>query len=714
VSVFHRRDFLRAVVVAAGPGVVAGCGSGDDESVAADARRFFPQSVASGDPRPTSVVLWTRAADAELGDVDLLLELEVAFDSGFERRVELGEGSGLTLVALAAAGGAVKVRVENLEPGTTYYYRFAYTRDGQRHVSRTGRTRTAPDPESDLPVRFAVVSCQDYAGKYYHVLRHAAEQELDFVVHLGDYVYETTADPSFQSPTPEREVTLSDPGAAIPRGEGLAARSLGNYRDLYRIYRSDPDLQRLHERFPLLAVWDDHEFSNDSYGANATYSSGRENELDLERRLNADRAWFEYMPVDYVEPPARPLDETRTFPDDFSIYRRFVFGRHLELVLTDLRRFRPDHVVPEDGFPGAVFLEESAAEELLGELPDDAVSYLDIDAEEHAELRDTLRSAAAALAFDPERIAGLLSIPWIDGVLAASGEPPVDDAGAEYERGYAYHQLLKTDEYSSMGSRYLVSERPFRALALQKFVASDGASESLMGPSQRAWFIETLKASDRTWKVWGNEYTLMQRVIDLRGVTIAPEQFQVRIVLTAEDWDGAPNERDRLLDELRDVQNLVVFTGDLHAVFAGTPYPAGDEAARVVEFVTGSVSSTTWLRAITRTIESDPTIPPEAALIAQLVGSLLVDTEKRPNPHIGYLDLERNAYAVVSAGPEALESTLYLIEDGEIPKPPGALAKPLAELFRAEEFRVPVGERELERKILDRFRRWDRETMKWV
>jgi alkaline phosphatase D len=711
---FLRRDFLRAVVAVAGPSVAVGCGGSDEPPAESDSARFFPQSVASGDPRPTSVVLWTRVTDPDLVDADLLVELEVALDAEFASRISLGAGPTLAIVAQAQAGGTLKARIEALAPGTVYYYRFSYVRGGERITSRTGRTKTAPDPESDVPVRFAVVSCQDYGGKYYHVLRHAALQPLDFVVHLGDYVYETTSDPSFQNPTSEREVQFSQPEQAIPRGDGLAARSLENYRDLYRTYRSDPDLQRLHELFAVLPVWDDHEFSNDAYGANATYTEGRENEQDLERRANADRAWFEFMPVDYAEPPARPLAADQPFPGNFQIYRSFVFGRQLELVLTDLRRFRPDHLVPEDAFPGAVFLEQAEAEALLGEVPDDALSYLDIDAGENEELRAELRAVAPGLGFNPERIAGLLSIPWINGLLEASGGSPLDDSESDHERGYAYHQLLKQQEFSSFGSRYLLAEAPFRALAKKKLAESDGGSERLMGGEQRAWFVQTLRASTRTWKVWGSEFTLMQRVIDLRPVTIAPEELQVRIVLNGDDWDGAPNERDSLLGELRDVSNLVVFSGDLHAVFAGTPYAAEDPAARVVEFVTGSVSSTTWLPAIRREIESNPSVPPEAALIAGLVGILLTDDDSRPNPHIGYLDLERNGYAVANAGPDALETTIFLIESDDVRKPPAELEGPLEQRFEAVEFRVPAGESELEQKIAGEWRRWDREMMKWV
>jgi alkaline phosphatase D len=259
---FDRREFLRAVVAVAGP-VVAGCGDGDGAPSSPKSARFFPQSVASGDPRPTSVVLWTRVFDPE-ADGSISLELEVALDPDFSEIVEFDEATALELETDEAADHCVKVRLENLKPATTYHYRFSYVRGDERHVSRIGRTRTAPEPDADVTVRFAVVSCQDYSGKYFHVLRHVAEQELDFFVHLGDYVYETIDDPTFQDPTRERRVLFRNPEEAHPRGTDgsrLAARSFGNYCDLYRTVRTDPDLQRLHERFAMIAVWDDHEFS---------------------------------------------------------------------------------------------------------------------------------------------------------------------------------------------------------------------------------------------------------------------------------------------------------------------------------------------------------------------------------------------------------------------------------------------------------------------
>lgn len=708
-----RRRFLAAIATAATGQTLVAC-NGDPPPDPVDAALYFPQSVASGDPRPESVVLWTRYLDPDGGD-EAELELEVSRDVDFSDRVELDGAPRLSLVARADADFCVKVRVTELEPGTTYYYRFSASLTGERRVSRTGRTRTAPAPDADTPVRFAVISCQDYGGRYYHVLAHLAEQDVDFVVHLGDYVYETTGDPSFQEGSAERQVVFGDESSAIDRDGYFAARSLDNYRDLYRVCRSDRDLQLVHERFPIIAVWDDHEFSNDSHGAESTYLDGREPELDLERRRNADQAWFEYMPVDFDSAPSRAFEPELQFPDDFAIHRSFVFGRHVELVMTDLRRYRPDHLVAEDAFPGAVFADANALAEVRLDEPEYEVPYVDVGTFAGGVYRDALRELAVDLDFDASRVDGLLSIPWINSTLEGAGrsEPAAISEGDAEGRGYAYHQLLKTAPYGSLGARYLVAERPFHALSAVRFRESDGGSERLMGESQRAWFLETMRASTRSYKVWGNGFTLMSRAIDLSGVTIAPPEMQQRLLITAEDWDGAPNERDELLGALAGVDDIVVFSGDIHAFFAGTPHERGAPDTPVVEFVCGSVSSTTWARGIESAIEQEPSIPPGTALLARAVGNLLVDSDRRPNPHLAHSDLEKNGYALVEADGERLSTTFYAVDPLVLVEPQSALAEPLDSYFDAIEFRVPRGSRALERRTGDAWERWDPEAFSW-
>jgi alkaline phosphatase D len=218
----------------------------------------------------------------------------------------------------------VKVRVtaRALKPWRTYYYRFIVGGT----ASRTGRFRTLPAPGAALAgLRFGYISCQDYTNGYYTALRHLANEDIDFVVHLGDYIYETTADSSFQG-AQVREIAL--PGGAT------RAETLADYRALYKTYRTDPDLQRLHERFTMIQIWDDHEFANDSYGAYDTDSEDEAANHAPERKLASVRAWSEYSTAGArFDPAGGPTGA-------ITIYRTLRFGGLMDLVLTDERTYR--------------------------------------------------------------------------------------------------------------------------------------------------------------------------------------------------------------------------------------------------------------------------------------------------------------------------------------------------------------------------------------
>ena len=721
---FARRRFLELTLVSAGSvlgPVACGTDAGRPRRIL-DTDLAFPQSLASGDPRPDSVVLWTRIVDPALPGADLELSLELAEDDAFTRIVSLDGRASRSVRALTEFDHCVKTRVTGLMAGTQYFYRFSYEGADARASTRVGRTKTAPAEDADENVRFAVVSCQDYAGKYFHAHRHLASQEVDFVVHLGDYIYETTADPSFQVQNPERSVSFTNPDEALTLHSGStsfqAARSLGNYRDLYRLYRSDPDLQAVHERFPLIVIQDDHEFSDDCHGAVATYTDGREDESETPRRLAADQAWFEYMPVDLGQAPSRDWDGQQPFPDELRYYRSFVFGRHLELVMTDLRRYRPDHLVPEDAFPGAVFLEQTPLTALSGALPDDAIAYVDLEHYAGGVYQAALQAGASQLGFQSESLTGATSVPFINQALTTLGlatPPPIDPDQMGLERGYAYHQLLKTEEFSRIGARYVVAAKPFNALAKAKFQATGGKSEQLMGEAQRAWFLQTMKASTRTFKVWGNEVCLMPRHIDLTRVTLAPPSLRQEIAISAEDWDGFPNERAQLLAELSAQDNVIIVSGDLHCFFAGTPYVSGAPTQRVVEFVTGSLTSTTWQDGLKALAVSSPNLPPETQFIAAAVGTLLVDPATRPNPHLAWQNLADNGYAVFGVGAERLTARLFAVPTAVVATAPQDLPGELAALFTEQAFEVDAGAADLFRTGDKGLReRWDIETMSWV
>jgi alkaline phosphatase D len=683
-----------------------------------ESARYFPQSVASGDPRPGSIVLWVRLEDAERPKADAQLQLRFARDEGLTDVVPL-TADALALEVRAEDDHCVTVRVSGLDPATTYYYRFYYpTQDGLA-VTKVGRTRTAPALDAEAEPKFAVICCQDFSGKYFHVARHVAEQELDFVLHLGDYVYESVDDPTFQTPTRDRTVKLSAPDEALELRRGdrtfTVAQSLSNYRDLYKRYRSDPDLQALHERHPVIAIWDDHEFSDDSHGDVATYSDGREDEASPERRAAADRAWSEFMPVDWVTAPVGRYDAKADFPDNFTVYRSFIFGKHLELLLTDLRRFRPDHLIAEDAPPGAIFLTQSELDALVGSIPDDTVPYVDIETFADGAYRDALAENAAALDIDEARLRGNISAVWINLALEQLGDDaplePIDVASPELELGYAYHCLLKTSSYSRVGSRYAVAVQPLEALAAKRWSETDGQSERLMGDKQREWFLKTLADSKRTFKIWGSEIALQSRHIDLSGIASAPPELQRLITISAEDWDGFPNERRALLTELHRAGNVVILSGDLHCFFAGTPYVEGDEETRVVELTTGSVSSTTWLDGIGGSLTEDGSVPMDVQTLVQNIGALLADPLHRPNPHLAYQELGRNGYSLIEVNEEQVAMTLYSIATEVVATPPEELSEPLDELFEQVRFRTRAGSAELEREVDGEFLTWSREKM---
>jgi alkaline phosphatase D len=515
-----------------------------------------------------------------------------------------------------------------------------------------------------------------------------------------------------------RAVVFRRPEEALDLGGGrLVARSVDNYRDLYRTYRSDPDLQRLHESFPMIAIWDDHEFSNDCHGATATYEEGRRDELDLQRRAAADQAWFEYMPLDDAVGPATPFAAEEAFPENFAIYRGFVFGQHVELVMTDVRRYRPDHVVPEDAFPAAIFATEDEVLQSEGELPvTEPVPCVDIASyEEHAAF---LRAHAETLGFRADAVAGLLSVEGVNALIEQAGDPlapPPLDPGAEGGlRGYAVHQLLKRAGFTNAGARYLVAVEPFGVYSRKRYRETEGASERLFGTTQREWFLDTLQRSSRTFKFWGTSLCFMPRHIDMTGAEPLPPELQTRIAISAEDWDGCPNERTALLRELAGVRNVVALSGDLHCFFVGVPFDSQEPSNRMVEFVTGAVSSSTWLTEIREIAESDPSIPPAVALAATGVGSLLVDPARRPNPHLAFQELERNGVTVLEVDGQMLRAELLSLPADIVATKPDAVGEAWLLHSRSDRFQVRASTGELERDIQGRVWRWDLAQASWV
>ncbi len=305
-----RRTLLRLAGLTTGAGLVATALPG----TATAASAAFRHGVASGDPLPGGILLWTRVtptADAVPGSgagPAATVTWQVAADAAFTTVVRSG-----TVVTGPERDHTVKVDVAGLLPGTTYWYRFEFGGTW----SPTGRTMTAPAPEDAVTrLRAGVVSCSNWEAGYFAAYRLlAARDDLNLVIHLGDYLYEYGTGEFDAGGTVVRRVE--------PRHEVL---TLADYRTRHALYKTDPDLQALHARVPWVITWDDHEVANDQWSGGAQNHTPA-TEGDFGARLAAARqAYAEWMPV--------------RLGADGSIYRRFRFGRLAELSMLDLRSYR--------------------------------------------------------------------------------------------------------------------------------------------------------------------------------------------------------------------------------------------------------------------------------------------------------------------------------------------------------------------------------------
>ncbi|WP_133179782.1 alkaline phosphatase D family protein [Shewanella decolorationis] len=301
-----RRDFLAISAKGIGAAVISyglmGCSdSDDDNSVPAQ----FLHGVASGDPAQDAVILWTRVTPDSAGDVKV--SWQVASDAAFSQLVTTGE-----MVTNANRDYTVKIDARGLRAGQTYFYRFM---TGGK-TSEVGKTRTLPEGEVSS-VKLAVMSCANFPAGYFNVYELAAAQDdLDAVVHLGDYIYEYARGGYASEHAAElgREV--------LPANELL---TLSDYRTRYGQYRSDTSLQKLHAKVPFITVWDDHEVANDTWRDGAENHNEGEGDFAV-RKEAALQAYFEWLPI-------RPWREG----NHEEIYRSFSYGNLVDLHMLDTR-----------------------------------------------------------------------------------------------------------------------------------------------------------------------------------------------------------------------------------------------------------------------------------------------------------------------------------------------------------------------------------------
>jgi alkaline phosphatase D len=698
----QRRTILQSIVAVAATTAFGCSDEQTTEQQAERARAFFPQSVASGDPRHDSVVLWTRAVDPDHAG-DTTLTLEVSTDDTFGNLVLKQDG----LKALADHDNAIKVKVTNLSARSTYYYRFVFEHDGERFLSPVGRTKTAPAPGADVPVKFVVGNCQDFVGRYYNTWQRLLQldADVDAIVFLGDYIYETTGDPAFQSTNTLRGVSFTEPDKALVQKNGIfqyyAAQSLSNYRDLYKNLRSDPIMQKVHERYAFINVWDDHEFSDDSWGSNATYEDGRKDERQDDRKRNAEQAFFEFLPIDTggnAAAGAIDVDAEPKFPNT-RIYRDFEFGKHVKLIVTDYRTYRPDHLIPEDGYPGTVVMDEAVLT-AIGAAPaftSDLFSYVDIDAQEYAQQKGALTQAYVALAMraglsQTEAAAkantwvkGKLALAYVNQVLTGAGAPAallISPAGKP--KGLAYVHMGKVDLFSIRGSRYVVVKDTFDLYAGYRYATSGRATENVLGTAQENWFKQQVQATN-TWKVIVSSVSFTSLVWDLRTRTDIPDPtLRQRFYFNVDQWDGFPTKRKELLSSLKASNvNAVVLSGDIHASYASV-----EEG--IPSLTSPAISSGTVQELAGNAVLGAGYY--QGSAIYRYVVAELDATLKAGNPNLVFSNSVQHGFMVVDVRPDQVQATFHLIPSSEVNKDYSKRAD--AELqgkFTTQAFRVQNG-----------------------
>lgn len=627
-----RRQFAEA---AAAAGAVLAFGrAGAAVPAWRERRDLYPQGVASGDPAPDNVLLWTRRQPASADSRPAyLLTVEVAKDPAFRDVNVRGQAE-----VSADTDWTCRFMAAGLEPATEYWYRFT---DADGHGSRVGRTLTAPREGDSRPVRFTFVSCQDMtigAANAYRRMIHEDErrpraEQLGFVLHLGDFIYEVV---NYADEMPGGEYRGRRIRALFKYPDGEQFRdyhlpvTLADYRTVYRAYLTDPDLQDARARWPFVPVWDNHEFSWLGYQSIQVF--GGEPRAAQTKKAAANQAWWEYQPArvarpganrDRFEMPAVKDTPITAFDEDgfglgadnaaavgsLSIYRAFRYGRNAELVLTDNRSYKiadPDtSAVSPDGFP--LFADE------------DASRVID------------------------------------DGRTANGGKPPA------------------TLRFAGRDIANSGLDRP---------------TQSYLGPKQRAWLIQQLTSSQAPWKIWGHSFGTLSWRSDLANL---PEGL-------SEKWPGAGfglanggywSEHAQIYDVLRQkgVTGLAVVAGDKHSFWAGLtsadlPPRAYDPAG--VEFVTGSISAQGLVEIADRIVKPDHAlralyyagerhdIPAINYLLLHGVRAALAlsrtsaaEARKLRNPavapHLKFVDLGGHGYGLVTVTAEWLETEFVCI-----------------------------------------------------
>jgi len=599
-------------------------------------RDLYPQGVASGDPAPDSVILWTRR-EPDAGTAAHRLMVEVASDEAFSHIIARGDAE-----VSAATDWTCRFLAAGLRPAREYRYRFV---DEGGNMSRIGRTLTAPSDNDDRPVRFAFVSCQDptigalnaYRRMIYEDVRRPRAEQLGFVLHLGDFIYEIVKYPEDAPDGTDRGRRLRDL-VRFPTGRRVRnfhfPVDLDDYRTLYRAYLTDPDLQDARARWPFVPVWDNHEFSWNGFQSQWQIFNDPPEPAQV-LKVAASQAWYEYQPARVIKPGAGDAFEAPAVENtplaDFDarglsheannliaiqalrINRAFRFGKNTELILTDNRSYKSGPNSQNTWFEVTTppFMTDEAALEIV-------------------------------------------------------------DQGREYNGGNPPATI-----------RFGAEEVPNEC--------ADSPPQAYLGLEQMAWFKERLRNSQAPWKIWEHSFGTLTLRADPQNL---PAPLNERwpgdgyAVFNA----GYAVEKAEIFDMVRQegITGFTVVAGDRHSFWAGYPsktLPPRPFQPVGVEFITGSISAQGHAEVTQNGMRADH--PYRALYIRDLPNGAkqcatnmtilhgvrssltLRDTgdvaaaraARNPDvsPHLEFADYGGYGYATVRASPDELETEFVCI-----------------------------------------------------
>lgn len=520
--------------------------------------------------------------------------------------------------------------------------------------SRVGRTITAPGVTDSRPIKFAFVSCQNvnqgaqnaYRRMIFEDDQASSRDRLDFILHLGDFIYEMVWYPE-DRPQGMYDRRLRDV-VRYPYGEKIGdyhvPTNVDDYRAVYRGYLHDPDIQDARARWPFINMWDNHEFSWRGWQSLEKYEATRATQT---RKMAANQAFFEFQPARVERPEATSLEEFKppkvvdapiTKFDDHGLgiepnnlaaigslkgYRAIRWGRNVELIVTDQRTYRSEEPVD---MPEAAPL---SSHDFPGMIPQHAIEIL--------------------------------------------------DAGRTYNGGKPPATISSNDEKISIPNIW--ATRP---------------PQTILGAEQKIWFLDRLQHSKAAWKIWGNTTATLEMRADPQnlpeGLT-KPWPWPGYAGFALQDWSTACTEKGEIYDFVsqRGITGFVTIAGDRHAFWAGlaaksiSPHPFSPVGP---VFVTGSISAPTFVEA------HEHGIPKKHPLRALYVGQGPEDQNPQPtfnmllrhgvrscleyaasgdvdkaralsnphlSPHASFIDMAGHGYASVRCTADTLESEFVCI-----------------------------------------------------